>query len=191
MASAEWRALMGFWAGIVGLGTTGAAALEVMGPLPTPAPAAAGTTADALPIALPAAPSGGSLWPALASPAPSSPAEPRPTAASRPPAPAPRPVSRGPVRITVLPPMPPEPAPDKRRTHAPGPRAYARMELRPHRATAPSRDTAVSYSYAEQEPAYRPDYAPPSYGGWGWSGPRYYANAPYGGQSYGYYPPYR
>lgn len=197
MASAEWRALVWVWAGIGGFGVTGAAALQVMGPPPVVPPAASHTTADALPISLPGASSGLSLWPALATPtrSPTPAATPTPT-----PTPAPvvavrrrqpvPPVARGQVRITVIPPIPPGPAPDRRRAHPPGPRAYVKADPRPGHQAPLTPDVAAKYRYAAQEPADQAEYGPPSYGGWGWSGPRHGGNGSYGG-GYSYYSPYR
>ena len=204
------RALIWFWTGIAGLGATGAAALEAIGPVPKAVPQAmsdpSATTpaAATLPIALPPARSGPPLWPAISGSAPAVGAA-APTAsaspshpASPPPAAPARPVVHGPVRITVIPPLPPDFAAEHHNAHAPGPRIYARLEPHPRHVVAerpPPQNSAVSYSYAESEPAYQSDappvgprmgYGPPPGYGWGWRSPRGYAGGPY----YAYYPAY-
>jgi hypothetical protein len=197
------RMLAWFWAGILGVGAAGATTLQVLGP-PAPAapvtapPVAAASTpaqtsaSDATPlsapIAIPSAP--GSLWPAT-NPAlaggPSAASTP-----SRPAEPARHPAAPRQVRITVVPPMPP----DQHHLHAPGPRLYAKVELRaPHHN--PTHERVVTYAYAEPRiedaggPSYygyEPGYAPqPGYGWQQYPGPRSYGPR---GQYYAYYPSY-
>lgn len=66
MASAQWRALTWFWAGIGGFGATGAAALQAMGPLPVATPPQAQSDASA-------ASSGGMPVPVKPEPVPTEP----------------------------------------------------------------------------------------------------------------------
>ncbi len=199
MTPPSLRALMWVWVGLASAGASGAATLQALGPLPLPVPSPNLTTATEAPLAADSQ-AGTALTPAVtpaAAPAPIWPATagagtmPAVETAPRSPPAVSHSSAPHPIRVTVIPPMPPSFARETHRTReaerAPGPRRYAKLALRPpHFVPHDRQERVVTYSYAEtEEPVAEPVYTPPPGYGWRW-GPRAYQRPAY----YGYYPDY-